>query len=314
MRIVLADQNRTTLATVSAMLQAYDHEVHPFSDARQALDHARSDPQVDALIAGEDLTPMSGLELCWESRLIAGRPPLYVILMSSAHRGGSLLQALDNGADDVIGRPPVAEELYARLRAAERLERMRRELIRLTNTDPLTGLLNRRTFFEHAQHICSRVGPDNPLSAIMIDIDLLRQVNDRYGHYEGDEVLRATTEVVKALAPMAGRLGGEEFAVLREGETVAETFALALRMREQIAARRLHVCGDMIDVTCSFGVSQWREGDTIDRLLTRADIALHAAKTRGRNHVVAAEDLLAPTEEVSPRHGGVVRSRPRRLG
>src|SRR6185437_5619294 len=91
-----------------------------------------------------ELKNMSGVELCWETRLLAtSRRPIYVVMMSSQYDQRSLIEALDSGADDFIGKPPLAEELYARLRAAERLASMQRELIRLATIDPLTGLCNR---------------------------------------------------------------------------------------------------------------------------------------------------------------------------
>ncbi len=100
---------------------------------------------------------MSGVELCWETRLVAtSRRPIYVVMMSSQYDQRSLIEALDSGADDFIGKPPLAEELYARLRAAERLASMQRELIRLATIDPLTGLCNRRGFFEQASEACAR--------------------------------------------------------------------------------------------------------------------------------------------------------------
>ena len=100
---------------------------------------------------------MSGLELCWETRLLAGsQRPIYVILMSGSTSEDRLAMALDHGADDILNNPPAADELYARLRAAERFGNMQRELIRLAVTDSLTGMYNRRGFFEQAVQPCLR--------------------------------------------------------------------------------------------------------------------------------------------------------------
>ena len=149
MRIVLVDPSRTVLKYVARLLEARDHEVRPFVDGAGALAYTKSDPDVDALITSSELITMTGIELCWEARLVAScRRPIYVILMSSNQDRYTLGEALDSGADDFISKPPVPEELYARLRAAERLASMQRELIRLATTDPLTGARNRRAFFE----------------------------------------------------------------------------------------------------------------------------------------------------------------------
>ncbi len=140
MRIALVDPSRTTRLIVTRMLQARGHEVVPFADEREALREIAIDLRIDALITSAELTHMTGLELCWEARLLATcKRPIYVLMMSSQYDQRNLVEALDSGADDFIGKPPMAEELFARLRAAERIASMQRELLRLATTDPLTG-------------------------------------------------------------------------------------------------------------------------------------------------------------------------------
>ncbi len=294
MRVVLVDPSRTVLKFVGRLLEARNHEVRPFTEGRDALDYIKSDIEVDALITSAELITMSGLELCWETRLIAAsRRPIYVILMSSNREQHNLSEALDSGADDFIDKPPVAEELYARLRAAERLAAMQRELIRLATTDPLTGLLNRRAFFEGAVELCARAAEGNALSAVMLDIDHFKQVNDLYGHDMGDEVIRAVAKEAVRESASAGRLGGEEFALLLDGRAMSRALETAEGLRRRMSALRFRSGNKTFTLTCSFGVSEWEPGDTIDRLLKRADVALYAAKTSGRNRVVAADpDLL----------------------
>src|SRR5512146_3583111 len=166
MRIALVDPSRTTRLIVARMLEAGGHEVAPFGDERDALARIKADPSIEALITSAELTHMSGVELCWEARLLATRRRLiYVLMMSSQYDQRSLIEALDSGADDFIGKPPLAEELYARLRAAERLASMQRELIRRSTIEPLTGLCNRRGFFEQATEACAHATlPDGSLS------------------------------------------------------------------------------------------------------------------------------------------------------
>jgi PleD family two-component response regulator len=150
---------------------------------------------------------MSGVELCWETRLLATyQRPIYVLMMSTQYDHRSLIEALDSGADDFIGKPPLAEELYARLRAAERIASIQRELIRLAITDPLTGLCNRRGFFEQATEACARTAaPDGSLSAIILDIDNFKQINDSYGHETGDEAIRACARAARMEKAVTGR-------------------------------------------------------------------------------------------------------------
>jgi two-component system cell cycle response regulator len=216
MLIALVDPSRTTRLIVARMLEARGHEVVPFDDEREALARIKSDPFIEALITSAELKHMSGVELCWETRLIATcRRPIYVLMMSSQYDQRSLIEALDSGADDFIGKPPLAEELYARLRAAERLASMQRELIRLATTDPLTGLSNRRGFFEQAAELCARMAPPaGNLSAIILDIDNFKQINDSFGHETGDEAICCCARAAFLSEAVVGRLGGDEFALL----------------------------------------------------------------------------------------------------
>src|SRR5665811_2442892 len=137
MRIALVDPSRTTRLIVSRMLETRGHEVVPFDDEREALRQIKIDLRIDGLITSAELTHMSGLELCWETRLLATpRRPIYVLMMSSQYDQRTLVEALDSGADDFIGKPPLAEELYARLRAAERIASMQRELSLIHISEP----------------------------------------------------------------------------------------------------------------------------------------------------------------------------------
>ena len=294
MRIVLVDPSRTMRLFVTRLLMAGGHEVSPFADGAEALACMRADPEVAALItSGEIGCGMSGLELCWETRVLAGRDrPIYVILMSSSIEKNRLGEALDSGADDFISKPPVADELYARLRAAERLGAMQRELVRLASVDPLTGLSNRRVFFERAEAARERC-EGGALTAIMFDIDHFKRVNDLYGHDVGDLAIASVAQLAAAVGVLVGRLGGEEFGILTEGQHLHDGVKLAERLRAAVAALRLTTLNGPLTLSCSFGVSEIMPGESIDDLLKRADVALYAAKTGGRNRVMAADTYHA---------------------
>ena len=287
MRVVLVDPSRTMRLFVTRLLQARDHEVLPFGDGHDALACMRQDSDVAALITSVELDGMSGLELCWETRVLAGRDrPIYVILMSSSSDKSLLGEALDSGADDFISKPPVADELYARLRAAERFGSMQSELVRLASVDPLTGLHNRRVFFEMAEEARAQ---ECRLTAVMLDIDHFKRVNDLYGHDVGDQAIAAVAKAAATEGAIIGRLGGEEFAMLLKDRSLADGAELAEELRLRIAALRFDTDKGPMTLTCSFGVSERKPGDSIDDLLKRADVALYAAKTSGRNRVVTTD-------------------------
>jgi diguanylate cyclase (GGDEF)-like protein len=294
MRVVLVEPSRPAADVVGRMLAARHHEVCTFADGHAALACIKSDPGVDAVITAAEPDSISGLELCWETRLVAGsHRPIYVILMSASTGDDRLAVALDHGADDILSNPPEADELYARLRAAERFSNMQRELIRLAVTDSLTGMYNRRGFFEQTVQPCLRADKGTPLCAIMADIDHFKLINDGHGHDAGDKAIFAVAHELMSGTWHRGRLGGEEFALLLEGRGMAEATEIAETLRRQIAALRIPAGEGSLSLTCSFGVSEWQAGDSIDPLLKRADMALYEAKVAGRNCVVKADDAFA---------------------
>jgi len=293
MHIALVDSSRVVLKIITDQLEPRGHTVSTFTDSAAALAYVTETASVRVLITSLEVRPISGLELCWSARLLAdAKRPLYIITMSSAQNARNLAEALDSGADDFIEKPPGAESLHARLRAAERLTSMQEELIRLAETDPLTGLLNRRAFFARAQAAADKVGPHGRMSAILADIDHFKRINDTHGHDVGDTVLQAAAKILGSEG-IVGRLGGEEFAIVLPHKSLEEGEAHARRLRVLAADLRVRAARAPVSMTCSFGVSDWSEGATLEGMLKRADIALYEAKSSGRDRVVsAATDLI----------------------
>ncbi|MDK9695139.1 MAG: diguanylate cyclase [Siculibacillus sp.] len=294
MRILLADPSRIGLKLMTKMLVDGGHEVLPFTDGAAALECLQGDDGVDVLLTSFEVPNVSGLELCWEARLIANsRHPIYVVAMSSSHDRDRLIEALDSGADDFITKPPVATELFARLRAAERMTRAQHELVRLATIDPLTALPNRRAFFDRAEEACLRSGSGSPLSVVMFDIDHFKRVNDTWGHDAGDLVLKAVAEVIRRHVGSPGRLGGEEFAVLLDGWDLLDAYHEAERLRAAIESTVIDITDTVLRVTVSVGVAEHLRGQSVDQMMKNVDVALYAAKTSGRNRVVAAQSSSA---------------------
>jgi diguanylate cyclase (GGDEF)-like protein len=140
----------------------------------------------------------------------------------------------------------------------------------------------------------------------MFDVDHFKRVNDSYGHGAGDKVLRAIADEVRRSFKIAGRLGGEEFAVLLEGNALPDAVDAAERLRVSIGALNTDIDGEILKIACSFGVDEWEFGDTIDDLLRRADSALYDAKAAGRNRVVTFDHAKSGADAV--KRTGIVRT------
>ena len=312
MHVVVVDPSRTVLKCVARLLEARQDAVHTFTDGGKAFEFINSDLTVDALITSTEPLSMSGLELCARTRELASQRPIFVLLMSSNFDDAKMIEALDSGADDFVIKPPAVERLYARLRAAERMTSMQRELIRLATTDALTGVLNRRAFFERAKTLCARAEAGVALSAIMVDIDHFKRINDLRGHDTGDEAIRLVAREIAIKDSLCVRLGGEEFAILIEGCVIVEAAEIAETLRVALAASQVGTGESAVRLSCSFGVSGWQRGDTIDRLLKRADVALYDAKLGGRNRVVVADTAMSTMDFRDM--AGVLRSTMQRVG
>jgi diguanylate cyclase (GGDEF)-like protein/PAS domain S-box-containing protein len=168
-----------------------------------------------------------------------------------------------------------------------------RELQRLAQQDTLTGLSNRRHFREEAESAVARaIRYGEPISLIMLDLDHFKQINDRWGHAVGDEVLVQTVRrCEKALrtTDLLARWGGEEFIVLLPHTQLAEAMLVARRLGAQVANPQLETSQGALDVTLSGGVAQWQAGETLDQFISSADAALYRAKEAGRNRMLSAE-------------------------
>jgi two-component system, cell cycle response regulator len=289
MRIILVEPSRTVRRIVTGTIEPWGHEVCAFMDAPEALACLQAEKSIRTLITSAELASTSGIQLVGNARLLAGgQRPLYIIVMSSSDERSKMVQALDNGADDFISKPPASEELRARLRAADRITAMQAELITLATTDSLTGLLTRRAFVEVAEAMVKRAYTGHPLSVLVCDLDNFKTINDTYGHETGDLVLQRVSAEVKLLGAPAGRLGGEEFALLIAGR-LNDAIRRAEHFRETVGRLTVHTGNEMIGITCSIGATEWSPGDTLDALLQRADVSLYEAKHSGRNRVVASQ-------------------------
>ncbi|MBI4746567.1 MAG: diguanylate cyclase [Deltaproteobacteria bacterium] len=167
----------------------------------------------------------------------------------------------------------------------------------LSIKDELTGLYNRRFFFETLEkEIAQAQRYGKPLSIAILDIDHFKKINDTYGHHAGDVILREfagaiSTEIRKAT--VVGRIGGEEFSIYIPFTDAAGAFKFCDKVRQRVQDLQTVVEGTVISITCSIGITGYVKGDTVKDFIGRADAALYEAKRSGRNRVIAHPALLS---------------------
>jgi len=170
----------------------------------------------------------------------------------------------------------------------------------LANTDSLTRLYNRRQLYPILQNELDRaVRKKTPFSVLMIDIDHFKKFNDTYGHAGGDLLLAGFADKMRLVLRQmdsAFRFGGEEFVVLLPETTGQEAMIPAERIRQRIADSAFPMPPEdrPVSVTVSVGIAGYRDGDTVDDVIRRADLAMYAAKSSGRNRVVDYDQLAKP--------------------
>ena len=168
--------------------------------------------------------------------------------------------------------------------------RLQAELRDAANSDPLTGLPNRRRLDELAEPLLR--DREQPISALMVDADHFKAINDRLGHAAGDEALCWLGSHLRVHArgtDVIARFGGEEFVLLLPNTDLDAATQLAIRLREAVCEAPLILAGETIKLTVSIGVAEGRApGEPLHELLSRADEALYRAKAAGRDRVEAA--------------------------
>lgn len=164
------------------------------------------------------------------------------------------------------------------------------ELDNLANTDPLTGLYNRRTMKAHIQNMYEDYNiTKNPFSVIVCDIDNFKKVNDTYGHECGDEVLKTISSVLSSLTrgqDFLCRWGGEEFIVFLHNIDKDMARTIAERIREKIQETEMQFGDTKLHITMTFGVASVTETDDYEELFNLADSRMYEGKKSGKNKVV----------------------------
>jgi len=233
----------------------------------------------------------------WQT-LLAGKPWCGEII--NKRKDGSLYDEALNIAP-VLNKAGVIEHFIGIKEDISLRKHMEEKLKRLANTDPLTGLFNRRVFLERLEEETARLNRSEKHCAtlLMLDLDFFKHVNDNYGHATGDKVLCCFADVLTTTLrsiDLAARLGGEEFAILLPSTTLKGALIIAERLRLNVANNLVEYQNYRVNFTVSIGIAALSKKDNnYEDVLRKADAALYTAKDKGRNQSC----LFSPTQKRS---------------
>ena len=292
-RIMLVEDSPASAELIKSALRKH-HSIELERDRGRALDSGAA-RNYDLFIVSLDLADCDGLRFCTRLRSQEGTRQIPVLAIANPEDRQQILRGLDLGVNDYVLRPVDRDELSARVRTQIRRKRYADCLrdnveatIEMAAADPLTGLKNRRCLETHLGTLLdSPCG--GPLSAMILDLDGFKAINDRYGHDAGDRVLRCFAARAKEMireTDLLCRLGGDEFVIVMPGTGLRGGLEIAERIRAAIASDGFAVetDGHPIAVTVSGGLAE-SAGDSSAALLRRADRALYRSKQAGRNRV-----------------------------
>ncbi len=312
LKVLVVEDSKVTLKVLCNYLQRMGIAQPLVAETGAAAIDLYRKENPDIILLDAQLPDIDGFDIATQIRAMEQQDDwTAIIFLTSMAKDEDLARGIEAGGDDYLLKPVSEVVLHAKIRAMRRLVEMQRTLVdvsqqlnaankelqRLSTTDGLTGIANRRMFDElsvREWRRCERM--QKPLSLVLVDVDYFKLFNDKYGHQAGDECLRKVAAHVAKGAPratdLAARYGGEEF-VLVLGETDADGAKwVANRLREQVELLNIpHYATPSRHVTVSCGVASVTPeiGLSHDVLLKSADRALYRAKAAGRNQVMVGE-------------------------
>lgn len=278
-----------TTINIKILVELLDdkYDVIVATDGKTALEIAEE--ELPDLILLDIMMPlMDGFEVC---KLLKENPKtknIPIIFLTAQADEDSIEKAYEVGGSDYVLKPLKPKELMARVKTQLELQSSIKNLEYLSSYDSMTGILNRRKFFELAQ--ISFEEKKEKLFAVMIDIDNFKNINDSYGHAVGDIVIKMIVSNIADMLPkesIFARLGGEEFVVICHYKDAKTLFDLLEKIRNSVKNLTLNIESNLIQFTISMGIAQCKKNVVIiDDLLKEADAMLYKAKETGRDKVI----------------------------
>jgi diguanylate cyclase (GGDEF)-like protein len=309
-RILIVDDSATMRMALSRFVVRMGHESVTASSGAEGLMRFK-EVRPDMVLLDVLMEDMDGYTVAREIRRAPEAQWAPIIFLSSREEDQDLDRGIEAGGDDYLVKPVSYVVLHAKVRAMQRIDDMRRRLVRLTgeleianqelarlnHSDGLTGIANRR-HLDHvlAEEMLQAQRSETRVSICVIDVDHFKAYNDHYGHVMGDECLtrvaRSIDGAVRRAGDLAARYGGEEFAVVLPATDSTTARAVAFNIIQAVRALKIpHQKSTHGIVTVSVGVASLipRQGMTAKQLIDLADTALYRAKETGRNRAVMNE-------------------------
>jgi len=320
MRILIADDSIVSRHLLDATLRKWGYEVVVACDGNEAWQILQSDDAPNMAILDWMMPGMTGPEVCRKVRETTNDKDIYtyILLLSSKSQREDLIEGMESGADDYLTKPFDQHELQVRLRPGVRILELQHELISAreelreqATKDFLTRIWNRSSVLDILQRELRRgTREKRPVGLVLADLDHFKTINDTYGHFAGDAVLREfVRRTAGSIRPYdaIGRYGGEEFLIILPGCDEELTGKQAERMRAALANEPMFFNEESRVITCSYGATAWMPGTPPDEetLIRMADDALYRAKRLGRNRVTFLPCTGSP-EEPSPLEQDIV--------
>lgn len=286
--VLVVDDSATVRHMLADMLATHCFAVLEAADGREGLRILAEHPEVRLVVTDYDMPEMDGVRFVRAARGLYPKEDVAIIGISGHEQKNLSARFLKSGANDFLHKPFSAEELSCRITQNLDLVDYIQTIRELSQKDALTGLANRRHFFEQGERLLREAQRRGEAAHVaMLDLDHFKRINDQHGHEAGDAVLRHVGEALRRHFPgpaLVGRLGGEEFAVVLVGADDAVAWLEAFR--QDLAAQPVATPAGMVPVTASIGVCRL-PGQDLSRHLACADQLLYRAKSRGRNRVEA---------------------------
>jgi len=289
-KVLVVDDSVIFRKQMDTMLSNLFFNVISVAHGEEALAMLELHPDISLILTDYNMPVMNGLELTYEIRKNYSKLDLCILAISSNQDEEINALFLKQGANDYIKKPFTKEEFFCRINnSIEALENIQ-EVTNHANRDFLTGLYNRRYFFESMIEYQEEVSQSGEQFAIaMIDIDNFKKINDTYGHDVGDKVIVALSEILRTSTnyrDVVARFGGEEFCLVLKNINRYSAPEILERIREEVEAFMFRLDKDStIQFTISIGATN-HDGEELDETISQADMMLYQAKSTGRNQVV----------------------------